>query len=77
MCKVDDDSPTLEFAVEGMNCSHCSGSVQRAVSEMDGVTDCQVYLDDGRAVVQGRDLDTAAVIGVIQGLGYKAHLQAE
>ena len=77
VCEMNDDSPTLEFVVEGMNCSHCSGSVQRAVSEMEGVTDCQVYLDDGRAVVQGLDLDTAAVMGVIEGLGYKARLEAE
>jgi len=77
VCQVNDDSPAVEFAVEGMNCSHCSGSVQRAVSEMDGVTDCVVFLDDGRAVVRGLDLDTAAVIGVIEGLGYKARLQAE
>ncbi|MEN8005944.1 MAG: permease [Candidatus Krumholzibacteriota bacterium] len=71
-CAVNDDSRTLEFAVEGMNCSHCSGSVMRAVSELEGVSDCQVFLDDGRAVVRGRDLDPQKIAGVIEGLGFKA-----
>ena len=74
---MSEGTQKLELSVEGMNCSHCSGSVLRAVSELDGVTDCQVYLDDGRAVVHGRDLETSAVIGVIEGLGFKAHLQPE
>jgi copper chaperone CopZ len=77
VCRVDDHSRTLEFVVEGMNCSHCADSIQRAVSEMAGVTDCRVYLEDGRAIVQGRDLDTAKVVGVIEGLGYKVRLQTE
>ena len=77
VCRVDDHSRTLEFVVEGMNCSHCADSIQRAVSEMSGVTDCRVYLEDGRAIVQGRDLDTAKVVGVIEGLGYKVRLQTE
>ncbi len=76
-CQVEDATKTLEFAVDGMNCSHCSGSVQRAVTEMEGITGCQVQLDEGRAVVLGTDLDAAKVIGVIEGLGYKASLQAE
>ncbi len=76
-CGVDEKSPSLEFDVEGMNCSHCSGSVQRAVTELDGVTGCQVQLDEGRAVVQGPDLDSAQVITVIEGLGFKASLQTE
>jgi hypothetical protein len=70
-----DRDETLEFAVEGMNCSHCSGSVQRAVTEMDGVSGCRVQLDEGRAVVTGRNLEAATVVAVIEGLGFKARLQ--
>jgi uncharacterized membrane protein YraQ (UPF0718 family)/copper chaperone CopZ len=62
----------LEFAVGGMNCSHCSGSVQRAVSELPGVTLCSVDLERGRALVAGRDLDPGAVTGAIEALGFTA-----
>ena len=74
-CGGDDEPRSLEFEVEGMNCSHCSGSVHRAVSELEGVTGCRVQLDEGRAVVTGKDLDVAKVTEVIEGLGFKARLQ--
>jgi len=64
-----------EFDVEGMNCSHCSGSVDRALRELAGVSACQVRLDEGLAVVEGDQLDTAAVIAAIDGLGFKARLR--
>ena len=73
-CSPVEDSEVLEFAVEGMSCSHCTGSVQRGVSEMEGVTACQVFLDGGRAVVRGSGLQPEAVSAVIEGLGFKARL---
>lgn len=71
-CAASDDTQILELQVEGMSCSHCSGSVQRAVSELDGVDSCQVVLDEGRALVRGRDLDPARLVEVVEGLGFKA-----
>jgi len=73
-CSMDDKAQTMEFTVEGMNCSHCSGSIKRAVSELDGVTDCQVSLDDGRAVVRGSGFQSETVAVVIESLGFKARL---
>ena len=60
------------ITVGGMNCSHCSGSVQRTVGELPGVTACRVDLDAGRAVVEGRDLDRAAIARAIEALGFTA-----
>jgi copper chaperone CopZ len=71
VCSRKDETPTLELAVEGMNCSHCSGSVQQAVSRLAGVTGCQVFLEEGRAVVQGQGLEAAQVMAAIEGLGFK------
>ena len=71
---MDDKAQTMEFTVEGMNCSHCSGSIKRAVSELDGVTDCQVSLDDGRAVVRGSGFQSETVAVVIESLGFKTRL---
>ena len=62
----------LEITVGGMSCSHCSGSVQRAVGGLPGVAACRVDLDGGRAFVEGRDLDRAAIAGAIEALGFTA-----
>jgi uncharacterized membrane protein YraQ (UPF0718 family)/copper chaperone CopZ len=72
VCGTGDVAATLNFEVEGMNCSHCTGSVQRAVTELEGVSSCQVQLDEGRALVRGKGLDAAEVVAVIEGLGFKA-----
>jgi len=66
----------LEVAVGGMNCSHCSASVQRTVSGLPGVTACRVDLDGGRAYVEGEDLDGAEITRAIEALGYRAELSA-
>jgi hypothetical protein len=73
-CSPGVQAQVLEFAVEGMNCSHCSDSVQRGVAELDGVTACQVFLDDGRAVVRGSGVRPEAVVLVVEGLGFKARI---
>jgi hypothetical protein len=70
-CPVKDGADSLEFSVEGMNCSHCSGSVERTLSEMPGVTAVQVILTEGRATVTGEGLDDRAIISAIDGLGFK------
>ncbi len=65
-----------EFAVEGMSCSHCTGSVDRTLREMTGVASCQVRLDEGLAVVEGENIDEAAVVAAVEGLGFKARLRS-
>jgi copper chaperone len=39
--------PTIK--VKGMSCQHCVGSVTKALSEIDGITDVQVNLEEGEA----------------------------
>lgn len=62
----------LEIAVGGMTCSHCSGSVQRAVGGLPGVRACRVDLDGGRAFVDGEGLDGAAIARAVEALGFTA-----
>jgi uncharacterized membrane protein YraQ (UPF0718 family)/copper chaperone CopZ len=69
---MSETSESLELNVTGMNCSHCTGSVDRALRELSGVTEVQVSLDQERAVVQGKGLDAQAMITAIEGLGFKA-----
>ena len=35
--------------VKGMSCQHCVGSVTKALSEIEGITNVQVDLDKGEA----------------------------
>ena len=42
---------TLKFDVGGMTCGGCTGSVQRALSHMDGVSHAEVSLRPGLATV--------------------------
>lgn len=65
----------LELAVQGMTCSHCSSSVERAVRELPGVKGCRVVLAEGLAVVEGKQLDAAAAIAAVQALGYLAQVR--
>ncbi|MCP4292542.1 MAG: permease [bacterium] len=66
---------SMNLNIEGMNCSHCSNSVQRTLSEMAGVTGVQVFLDDKQAVIKGENLDSEALVKAVNGLGFKANLK--
>ena len=65
---------TLSFDVSGMTCGGCTGSVQRALSKLDGVSHVEVGLHPGLATVT---TDPARVTSVqiesaISALGYPA-----
>lgn len=40
------------FPVEGMKCVHCQGTVQKAVSQLDGVLKAEVSLSPGSLKVE-------------------------
>jgi len=63
---------TLELAITGMTCDHCVRSVTNALKEVPGVSDAQVDLDKGAAVVKGEGFDPKALISAIEEEGYTA-----
>ncbi len=63
---------TVDLKVEGMNCSHCTASVERTLREQPGVREVEVSLGDGTARVTGDALDAAALAGAVSTLGYAA-----
>ena len=81
-CGCDDDTcheatedsamQTITLNVDGMNCSHCSASVERTLREQPGVTGVAVSLDESRATVTGAGLDGAALAAAVTALGYSA-----
>ncbi len=64
----------VELAITGMNCSHCSESVQRAITECSGVQAVEVDLGRGRVRVRGTDLDPGDMVEAVTSLGYRATL---
>ncbi len=65
---------SFSFDVSGMTCRGCTGSVQRALSKIDGVSHAEVTLQPGVAsVVADPERVTAAQIeAAITGHGYPA-----
>ena len=65
---------TLSFDVSGMTCGGCTGSVQRALSKIDGVNQAEVTLQPGVAtvVVDAARVTSAQLEAAITRLGYPA-----
>ena len=65
---------TLSFDVSGMTCGGCTGSVQRALSKIDGVSNAEVTLHPGVAsvVVDPERVTSSQIEAAITGLGYRA-----
>jgi copper chaperone len=68
---------TLSFDVGGMTCGGCTGSVQRALSKLDGVSQAEVTLSPGMATVQADParVTPAQIESAIASLGYPAKVR--
>jgi uncharacterized membrane protein YraQ (UPF0718 family)/copper chaperone CopZ len=74
MTEPTSDSTAIELNIEGMHCSHCVDTATKAIEDTDGVTSAQVDLATGRAVVEGDNVNTDALIRAVESVGYKASL---
>ena len=64
---------TTTYAVTGMTCGHCEGSVRSEVAKLDGVTAIDVSAASGNLVVTSDSaLDDAAVLAAVDEAGYSA-----
>ncbi len=63
---------TIEFNITGMTCDHCVHAVTTAASEVDGVSDVVVSLEEKSAKVTGEMIDIQKVIAAIAEEGYTA-----
>ena len=57
-----------KFSVGGLSCAACSARVERAVSELDGVSECQVNLLANSMTVIG-DVTDEIVISAVERAG--------
>ena len=65
---------TLSFDVGGMTCNGCTGSVQRTLSKLEGVSEAVVTLHPGIATVSADPsrVTPAQIESAITHLGYSA-----
>ncbi len=68
--EVDVSEQMIELRIRGMRCNGCVQSLQRALSEVSGVTKAEVSLEDGLARVRGRDFSDEAVAEAVDSLGF-------
>ncbi len=64
------------FSVTGMTCAACSARVEKAVSQIDGVTSCNVNLLTNSMVVEG-NITTTEIISAVTKAGYGASVMGE
>lgn len=60
-----------ELKVEGMSCGHCKMSVEKALKSVRGVEKVEVFLQEGKAVVEG-SAPADQLIAAVQEEGYSA-----
>ncbi|WP_091230152.1 heavy-metal-associated domain-containing protein [Microbacterium sp. 3J1] len=64
---------TTAYAVTGMTCGHCEGSVRSEVEKIDGVTGIDVSATTGSLIVTSdAEVDDAAVLAAVDEAGYSA-----
>ena len=71
-CGRHDGEQTVEIKVGGMRCNGCVQSVKRALSEIAGVTEAEVWLDEGLARVRGNGFSTDVLVAAVTALGFSA-----
>ena len=71
---LDTPTPTrIDLTIEGMHCASCVARIERALSDVDGVSEASVNLATERAAVTGEALDAAALRDAVAAAGYTAH----
>ena len=68
------EKQTVELYVTGMHCEKCVARVTEALEGVEGVTSADVSLEGESATVQGRGIDSAALVAAVQEAGFSASL---
>jgi Cu+-exporting ATPase len=72
---------TTQLQLSGMSCAGCARSIEKALSAVNGVTSVNVNFASEIATVEGKQLNTEALVQAVKAAGYDAslvdHSQAE
>lgn len=59
------------ITVEGMHCAHCAGTVERVISELEGVNSAKVNLDKKTCTAKvSEDIDDAVIKSTVKDAGF-------
>ncbi|MBC1730806.1 CopZ family metallochaperone [Listeria seeligeri] len=63
----------LTLKIEGMTCGHCEARVEKALAEVDGVTNAKVSLEEGTATVEFETgkVTEDSLINAVEDAGYE------
>lgn len=64
---------TIKLQLDGLHCSNCVKSVEKALNEVAGVTQAIVTLENQTAIVEG-DVDAEDLIAAVEDIGFEAKL---
>lgn len=64
----------MKVKIEGMSCNHCVSSIQKKISNIEGVNSVDVNFDGKYANIEGENVDPGYVVEQINALGYNATL---
>lgn len=60
-----------EIIIEGMTCNHCKMRVEKALSELEGVSSAEVVLADKKAIVEVLDtVEDSVLTEAVDEAGY-------
>ena len=65
-------STTIAITVPGMTCGHCEAAVKGEIGKLAGVSSVDVNLDTKAVVVEGEQLDLAAIVAAVDEAGFAA-----
>jgi len=67
----------VTLIIQGMNCMHCVGSVEKALTNLTGTEKVKVHLKKEQAKVKYDDttVTTAQLIEAVQAAGYEAAIK--
>ena len=62
----------IEIKIEGMTCGHCAMSVTNELATLQGVSNVQVDLQAGKAIVEADGVSNDQLSEAVSEAGYKA-----
>ena len=67
--------PTLYMDVQGMTCARCASTIRKTIADIDGVTEVEVSLTAGQAVIRTKtaDVTSSQIEKAIENAGYTAN----
>ena len=65
------------ISIKGMTCASCVFHVEKALKSVPGVSQADVNLATEAAVVQGENVNIAALIRAVEQAGYAASVRSE